>query len=592
MAEQDKRTNTQAKSNEIRLANFIVEHNIAISAADHLMDLIKGFDKKSAVLQKMSCHRTKCTSIIEDVIGKDTFAEVVKILRENEFSLLIDESNDRGSVKQLVLIARVLVNDEVQDLFVTLLQPQEFTAEAIYRTIVNFFESDDVKIPYKEKMIAFASDGANVLMGSNNSVVTRFRNDIPHLFVLKCICHSLALCASHATAHLPDEVENLIKGVYLYIKYSSKRLYAFQGIQMSLELPDHKLLNTSNTRWLSLQSCVARFLEQIEAITKFLSTEDTPEAKELLRKITTPQNILYLKFLNDILPIVINVNVEFQSEQPKIQVLYQRMESCFRTILERYIDDRYLQNTPVENIGFANPVNFVPLEKIDLGAVVNAELQTWKAHPQFIQNFRKRCQNFYVQLATEINSRFPFNDPSTDILRFIGFIDPMNLPDIKSISPVAEFFGMNKVEVDNEYKIFRKQYWRDPAIHDEARFWKKVASQKKGDGTHEFPLVLKLYRKLKILPHSSASCERVFSTVKLNKTDVRNRMEDKLLIGILYGKTRMKISDSQCYNFNVPQKMLDLHNKNMYAHKQQKREILNDNNVNVECKKRKETKTL
>jgi len=35
-------------------------------------------------------------------------------------------------------------------------------------------------------MIGFASDGANVMMGSNNSVASRFKEKIPHIFIMKC----------------------------------------------------------------------------------------------------------------------------------------------------------------------------------------------------------------------------------------------------------------------------------------------------------------------------------------------------------------------------------------------------------------------
>lgn len=42
---------------------------------------------------------------------------------------------------------------------------------------------------------------------------------------------------------------------------------------------------------------------------------------------------LYLLFLQHVLRIVNEMNLEFQSEKPKIQYLYPTMESAFRTIL-------------------------------------------------------------------------------------------------------------------------------------------------------------------------------------------------------------------------------------------------------------------
>lgn len=75
---------------------------------------------------------------------------------------------------------------------------------------------------------------------------------------------------------------------------------------------------------------------------------------------------------------------------------------------------------------------------------------------------------------------------------------------------------MNVVDVDAEYKNFRNQYKADPSIYDEDRFWMKIKNTKTGDGSLKFPLVLSLYDKIRILSHSSACCERIFSAVNLN----------------------------------------------------------------------------
>lgn len=132
---------TNVKINETRLAFFILEHNLPVSVADHLVELVKSCDRKSLQLQKMSCGRTKCTSIIENVIGSLSFGEVVRLLECKKFSLIIDKSTDVASKKHLVLVARVLNNNKVQDLFVTLLPVYDCLAEGLYNSMVNFFRT-------------------------------------------------------------------------------------------------------------------------------------------------------------------------------------------------------------------------------------------------------------------------------------------------------------------------------------------------------------------------------------------------------------------------------------------------------------------
>ena len=60
-------------------------------------------------------------------------------------------------------------------------------------------------------MIGFGADGANSMLGARNSLSTLLKKDMPTLFVMKCICHSFALCASYACGILSKDVEDLVE---------------------------------------------------------------------------------------------------------------------------------------------------------------------------------------------------------------------------------------------------------------------------------------------------------------------------------------------------------------------------------------------
>ena len=88
----------------------------------------------------------------------------------------------------------------------------------------------------KTNCIGFAADGASVIMGKNHSVSTKLKEDIPLLFILKCICHSFALVTSTASMKIPNDVELLIRLVYFYMHYSFKILSEFREFQTFLDL--------------------------------------------------------------------------------------------------------------------------------------------------------------------------------------------------------------------------------------------------------------------------------------------------------------------------------------------------------------------
>lgn len=109
-------------------------------------------------------------------------------------------------------------------------------------------------------MIRFASDGANVMFGDKNSVAARLKQDIPHLFTMKCICHFLALAASYTSKCILAEIEEMMTNIYRYLKYRCKRQGKLNDLQKLLEIPEHKVLKLFKLRWLSLSAVVDRHL--------------------------------------------------------------------------------------------------------------------------------------------------------------------------------------------------------------------------------------------------------------------------------------------------------------------------------------------
>jgi len=85
-------------------------------------------DLKTTDIDKVSCNRTKCTAIINNVTGKSSFDSLINELRTNQFSLLVDESTDHSSVKHLALVVRININFQIYDKFLALIQIKDASA--------------------------------------------------------------------------------------------------------------------------------------------------------------------------------------------------------------------------------------------------------------------------------------------------------------------------------------------------------------------------------------------------------------------------------------------------------------------------------
>ncbi|KAL0861603.1 hypothetical protein ABMA27_009102 [Loxostege sticticalis] len=189
----------KSTAGEVLLAYFVAEHNLSMN------NLRVG-------------SRTKTTAIIKSVTGDTEKENLIADLKIRKFLLLVDKSTGRGCVKLLRIVFRYYRNKKIKDAFFALIPVQDATGEKLYEHL-------------------------------HNSVASRLLEDILHLYVVKCICHSFALCASYACTKLPREPEGLVRDVYNYISTSPKRTGLLKEFQQFLALKPHKILHPCQTRW-------------------------------------------------------------------------------------------------------------------------------------------------------------------------------------------------------------------------------------------------------------------------------------------------------------------------------------------------------
>jgi hypothetical protein len=174
------------KSAELKLAMHIACHS-SVLTVDHLGELMRDITGKD-----MALHLTKCTALITRVLGPSFHEELLADVNGG-YSLIIDESTDIGLEKQLCIMVRYFSQTARKTVttFLGLVSIEAGTAAGIFGAIDIFLKSKNIPIT---KCIGLATDGCNAMCGSNNSVITKFREKCPNIIHIKCICHSIQLC--------------------------------------------------------------------------------------------------------------------------------------------------------------------------------------------------------------------------------------------------------------------------------------------------------------------------------------------------------------------------------------------------------------
>lgn len=226
-------------------------------------------------------------------------------------------------------------------------------------------------------MIGLGSDNASVMVGINNGVHAILKKDNPNLILIRCICHSLQLATSHVCADIiPRHLDFLISETYNWFSKSTLRQVSYKEIYKSIN-DGHdplKIVQASNTRWLSVETAVVRIIDQwYELKTHFCisRTKDRCYTSEMLYTLYCDEkNIAYLLFLRPLLGEIQRVNKLFESEYADSTKLAKELIALINLFLKLVVVPTYTYNpfkspdfnshlhpNPYLGFGFENKIN-------------------------------------------------------------------------------------------------------------------------------------------------------------------------------------------------------------------------------------------
>ncbi|XP_070382970.1 zinc finger protein 862-like [Dermacentor albipictus] len=261
------RTYYEKARRELRIALYTAVHT-SINAVDELGEILH------SEFNDFDLHRTKCTAIITNVLFPYFTENMDKQLNGSSYSLMVDESTDVSTTKQLCMVVRFLSLEEnrIATTLLDLVELSDGTAETLHDTVLKTLDKHGLSI---KNCLGLCTDGANAMCGKHNSLFSRLSEDNKDLILIKCSCHSLDLVASKSMEAIPSAVEHLVRETYNYFAHSScrqdayKRLYASMTVEDESANPPPKILSLSQTRWLAIADSIERILAQYQSLEAF-----------------------------------------------------------------------------------------------------------------------------------------------------------------------------------------------------------------------------------------------------------------------------------------------------------------------------------
>ena len=111
----------------------------------------------------------------------------------------------------------------------------------------------------------------------------------------------------------------------------------------------HKLLKAGQTRWLSLEMCVNRLLEQYDALLSFFrsSEERLISIQRITSSLEKPLTKLYLMFVSNALQVINAFNKLMQGEAPTVHFLLREVQAFVKKLFLRFMVPSVIQETQI-----------------------------------------------------------------------------------------------------------------------------------------------------------------------------------------------------------------------------------------------------
>ena len=389
---------------EAFFSNFLIEHNISLSAADHAGPLFRKMFPDSGIAKKYGSGRSKTSSIIRSM-AEEKQTQTVTVIQKSAFSLATDASNDTNDKKIYPLVVSYFNEEDgkIKTTLLSLLQSSDATAgEAIYKMINA--ELLCLKISW-DRCVSFSSDNAANMIGKNKGLTAFISNKNPHIKFIGCCCHLLHRALQKASkVAIPVDIEFFVIQIYYYLDKSSKRKHELVAYQQLCNEKIHKILKHVNTRWLSLETSLGRIIEQWEPLKLFFNPEDNTSDKSM-QYITIKEMFLdnktklYALFLSNIIPQFNNINKSLQQEKTCIHVLKETLFSLYFNLIARFVTPAAVEKSDsILSLNYKKPKNQKLNDDIVIGAKTRQYLNTSGLSPEEKEQFFSCEKKFFFAL--------------------------------------------------------------------------------------------------------------------------------------------------------------------------------------------------
>ena len=271
-------------------------------------------------------------SVLEDKL-------IEEVTTSPYFSIMVDESTDRALESHLITYVTYLANEGIgqsKTEFLNLSGIPNGTASSIFEA----WKKTKIKYDLDQThLVGLATDGATSMVGVHEGFATKLKREVLHLFRTHCIAHREALASKDAVEAISPmaSLEKLSNRIHGWIGKSFLRNEALQSLLTIMEIGRLKVLHIHNVWWLSMGQVMERMASIMPAI---LSVFGGPGGcGELYHEFRCFSILFFIHLLADVLGELNTLNKIFQKENLDLTEIGEAIEITTRSLSRKFLVD-------------------------------------------------------------------------------------------------------------------------------------------------------------------------------------------------------------------------------------------------------------
>ena len=534
-----------------RDADFDIENLSYGSNCGNFLGILTLVAKHDPIVAKKIKHGPKNAKYTHHSIQNalfDVMADMVRkeirdeISQATYFALLVDESKDVSKKEQISFVLRYTLNGMIHEEFVGMKSATHgLDAESLSASILEFMAAFGMNM---NNCVGQGYDGASVMKGHVSGVNVLVQREAPLANYVHCFNHRLNLVVVDVLKNIKKAADFfvILQKLYVFISGSAVQMKWIQ-LQKDMNLKPLQMKKLSDTRWSCQYEMCSTVYKRLGVVIKLLQQIDSHdkdrdrafEARCLLG-LLNEDFCLLLVAVKEILMNCKAASDFLQNSENSLADAVDIVENMIEGIASLRKESCYAElKSKAEELCEENEIQArapkrasrVP-ERFE-NEIIDSTIGM-RAPPT--DSFRTAIFYPLIDRAlSELNRRF--SAENKEIMKGISALTPKSSLFLQweVLQPFANMYKCNLGDLELEVLNMKRMLTRRPTEEKpKGRLEFSSLTERLRDAFFELNRLLTIAC---VIPVSTASCERSFSTLRVVKNYLRNRMTDARLNSLM-----------------------------------------------------------